>query len=242
MGLALEITGVSKSFGALKVIDDLSVTLGEGEALGIVGPNGAGKTTLFNLITGSIPPDGGTIRFDQSVIVAQAPHLRVRRGLGRTYQIPRPFGGMTVFENLELGAFLGGARQAKETTMSWVYEVFPVLKNRRKQKAGTLSGGEQQMLLIGRALMSQPKLLMIDELSFGLAPLLVQNLFKTLKQVHESTRISILLVDQNVRMALEFSDRAYIIGDGSIVIEGKAQDFLSSQQVKDAYFGIGSED
>jgi branched-chain amino acid transport system ATP-binding protein len=126
--------------------------------------------------------------------------------------------------------------------MKWVYEVFPVLKERRKQKAGTLSGGEQQMLLISRALMSQPKLLMIDELSFGLAPLLVQNLFRTMRQIHESTGISILLVEQNVRMALEFSDRGYIIENGSVVAEGRAQDFLNSQQVKDAYLGIASEE
>jgi branched-chain amino acid transport system ATP-binding protein len=153
----------------------------------------------------------------------------------------RVFREMSVLENLEMGAVISRARQVKDSTMNWVYEVFPILKTRQDQKAGTLSGGEQQMLLIARALMSQPKLLLIDELSLGLAPLLVQNLFKTMKQLHESTEIAIVLVEQNVRAALELADRGYVIESGRIVVQGKAQDLLNSEDIKDAYFGVASE-
>lgn len=238
----LEVDKIDVYYGDLKALWEVSLVINEGEIVVLFGSNGAGKSTTLRTISGLLRPATGSITFNGLSLMEQAVHRIVELGIGLVPEEKKIFRGMTVLENLEMGAFLGSARQAKDAKMKWVYEVFPVLKERRKQKAGTLSGGEQQMLLISRALMSQPKLLMIDELSFGLAPLLVQNLFRTMRQIHESTGISILLVEQNVRMALEFSDRGYIIENGSIVAEGKAQDFLNRQQVKDAYFGIASEE
>jgi branched-chain amino acid transport system ATP-binding protein len=238
----LEVDKIDVYYGDIKALWEVSLVINEGEIVVLFGSNGAGKSTTLRTISGLLRPATGSITFNGLSLMEQAVHRIVELGIGLVPEEKKIFRGMTVLENLEMGAFLGSARQAKDAKMKWVYEVFPVLKERRKQKAGTLSGGEQQMLLISRALMSQPKLLMIDELSFGLAPLLVQNLFRTMRQIHESTGISILLVEQNVRMALEFSDRGYIIENGSIVAEGKAQDFLNRQQVKDAYFGIASEE
>jgi branched-chain amino acid transport system ATP-binding protein len=238
----LEVDKIDVYYGDIKALWEVSLVINEGEIVVLFGSNGAGKSTTLRTISGLLRPATGSITFNGLSLMEQAVHRIVELGIGLVPEEKKIFRGMTVLENLEMGAFLVSARQAKDAKMKWVYEVFPVLKERRKQKAGTLSGGEQQMLLISRALMSQPKLLMIDELSFGLAPLLVQNLFRTMRQIHESTGISILLVEQNVRMALEFSDRGYIIENGSIVAEGKAQDFLNRQQVKDAYFGIASEE
>jgi len=238
----LEVDKIDVYYGDLKALWEVSLVIKEGEIVVLFGSNGAGKSTTLRTISGLLRAATGSITFNGLNLMEQAVHRIVELGIGLVPEEKKIFRGMTVLENLEMGAFLGSARQAKNTTMKWVYEVFPVLKERRKQKAGTLSGGEQQMLLISRALMSQPKLLMIDELSFGLAPLLVQNLFRTMRQIHESTGITILLVEQNVRMALEFSDRGYIIENGSVVAEGRAQDFLNSQQVKDAYFGIALEE
>lgn len=238
----LEVDKIDVYYGDLKALWEVSLTVEDGEIVVLFGSNGAGKSTTLRTLCGLLRPATGSISFNGLSLIEQPVHKIVELGIGMVPEERKVFRGMTVLENLELGAFLGSARQVKDTTMNWIYEVFPVLKERRKQKAGTLSGGEQQMLLISRALMSQPKLLLVDELSFGLAPMLVQNLFRIMRQIHESTGISILLVEQNVRMALELSDRGYIIENGSIVGEGKAQDFLSSQQVKDAYFGIASEE
>lgn len=238
----LEVDKIDVCYGDVKVLRDVSLTVEKGEIVALIGSNGAGKSTTLKTICGFLKPAKGGITFNGISLIEQPVHKIVELGIGMVPEEKKVFRGMTVLENLELGAFLGGVRPSKDATLNWVCEVFPVLKERRKQKAGTLSGGEQQMLLISRALMSQPRLLMIDELSFGLAPLLIQNLFKTLGQIHESTKISILLVEQNVRMALEFSDRGYIIENGSIVAEGEAKLFLDSQQVKDAYFGISLEE
>jgi len=239
--MVLEVDKIDVYYGDLKALWEVSLIVEDGEIVVLFGSNGAGKSTTLRTICGLLRPATGSIRFKGLSLIEQPVHKIAELGIGMVPEEKKVFRGMTVLENLELGAFLGSARQRKDATMNWIYEVFPVLKERRKQKAGTLSGGEQQMLLISRALMSQPKLLLVDELSFGLGPLLVQNLFRIIKQIHESTGITILLVEQNVRMALELSDRGYIIENGSIIGEGKAQDFLSSQQVQDAYFGISSE-
>lgn len=234
----LEIQRISVHYGDLKVLCDVSITIKDGEIVVLFGSNGAGKSTTLRTICGLLRPTTGGISLSGLSLNAQPVHKIVELGICMVPEENKVFPEMTVLENLELGAFARRARHDKDTTMNWVYDVFPILKERGKQKAGTLSGGQQKMLLIGRALMSEPKLLLIDEMSFGLAPLLVQNLFGTIKELHESTGLTILLVEQNVRMALELADRGYIIENGYIVADGKGKDFLNSKQIKDAYFGI----
>lgn len=234
----LNIHRINVYYGDLKVLCDVSLTVKDGEIVALIGSNGAGKSTTLRTICGLLRPTIGSISFSGLSLLGQPVHKIVKLGICMVPEENKVFPEMTVLENLELGAFAGRARHDKDTTMNWVYDVFPILKERGKQKAGTLSGGEQKSLLIGRALMSQPKLLLLDEISFGLAPLLVKNLFGTIKELHESTGLTILLVEQNVRMALELADRGYIIENGYIVANGKGQDLLNSKQVKDAYFGI----
>lgn len=236
--MVLEVNAVDVYQGDLKALRDVSLTVEDREIVVLIGSNGAGKSTLLKTICGLLRPRTGIIKFNGVSLVGEPVHHVVELGICMVPEEKRIFRGMTVLENLDLGSTVRRARRAKGNTVNWVYDIFPILKERMEQKAGTLSGGEQQMLLIGRALMSQPRLLMVDELSLGLAPLLVQTLFRTLRQIHESRGISILLVEQNVRMALAFSDRGYIIENGQIVAEGKARDFLSSKEVKEAYFGV----
>lgn len=238
MGLALEIAGVSKSFGALKVIDDLSVTLGEGEALGIVGPNGAGKTTLFNLITGSIPPDGGTIRFDQSAIVAQAPHLRVRRGLGRTYQIPRPFGGMTVFENVLVAASYGtskGEHASHERCVEILSDTG--LLSKANTLAGSLTILERKRLELARALGTDPSVLLLDEIAGGLTDPEVDQLVKLIQSIHHSG-MSIIWIEHLLHALVAVVDRVQAIHFGKHLIEGNPADIINSPEMREVYLGI----
>jgi branched-chain amino acid transport system ATP-binding protein len=237
----LDVKDIDVYHGDLQALNKVSLTIEDKEIVAIVGSNGAGKSTLLRTICGLLRPATGNIDFNGFDLNNQPVHKIVELGICMVPEEKRVFREMSVLENLEMGAVISRARQVKDSTMNWVYEVFPILKTRQDQKAGTLSGGEQQMLLIARALMSQPKLLLIDELSLGLAPLLVQNLFKTMKQLHESTEIAIVLVEQNVRAALELADRGYVIESGRIVVQGKAQDLLNSEDIKDAYFGVASE-
>lgn len=237
----LEIRDINVYHGDLQALHEVSLTVQDREIVAIVGSNGAGKSTLLRTISGLLKPAAGKMEFNGADLVEQPVHKVVELGICMVPEERRVFREMSVLENLEMGAFIGRARQVKDSTLDWVCEVFPILKTRQDQKAGTLSGGEQQMLLIARALMSQPKLLLIDELSLGLAPLFVQHLFKIMKQLYETTEISIVLVEQNVRMALELADRGYIIENGSIVAEGQAQDLLNREDIKDAYFGVASE-
>jgi branched-chain amino acid transport system ATP-binding protein len=237
----LEIRDIDVYHGDLQALHEVSLTVGDREIVAIVGSNGAGKSTLLRTICGLLKPATGKMEFNGSDLVEQPVHKIVELGICMVPEERKVFREMTVLENLELGAFTSRARQVKDSTMCWVCEVFPVLETRKSQNAGTLSGGEQQMLLIARALMSQPKLLLIDELSLGLAPLFVQHLFKTLRQLYESTEIAIVLVEQNVRAALELADRGYVIEGGRIVAEGEAQDLLRREDIKDAYFGVASK-
>lgn len=238
MGLALEITGVSKSFGALKVIDDLSVTLGEGEALGIVGPNGAGKTTLFNLITGSIPPDRGTIRFDQSAIVAQAPHLRVRRGLGRTYQIPRPFGRMTVFENVLVAASYGSSKRESAGHDECVEILSRTgLLSKANTTAGTLTILERKRLELARALGTNPTVLLLDEIAGGLTDPEVEELVELIKSIHHSG-MSIVWIEHLLHALVAVVDRVQAIHFGKHLIEGNPAEIINSPEMREVYLGI----
>jgi len=237
----LEIKDINVYHGDLQALHEVSLTVKDREIVAIVGSNGAGKSTLLSTISGLLKPATGKMAFNGADLVEQPVHKVVELGICMVPEERRVFREMSVLENLEMGAFIGRARRVKDATLDWVCEVFPILKTRQDQKAGTLSGGEQQMLLIARALMSQPKLLLIDELSLGLAPLFVQHLFKIMKQLYETTEISIVLVEQNVRMALELADRGYIIESGSIVAEGQARDLLNREDIKDTYFGVASE-
>ena len=234
----LEIKGIDVYHGDIQALRNVSLTVGDREIVTIVGSNGAGKSTLLRSITGLLRPAAGEITFNGLDLSKEPVHKIVEHGIGMVPDERKVFGEMSVLENLEMGAFCREARQVRHASLRRIYEIFPVLEGRKSQQAGTLSGGEQKMLLIARALMSQPKLLLIDELSLGLAPLLVQNLFRTLRQLYESTEIAIVLVEQNVRAALELADRGYVIENGEIVAQGKAQDLLNSKDIKDAYFGV----
>jgi len=237
----LEIRDIDVYHEDLQALHEVSLTVEDREIVAIVGSNGAGKSTLLRTICGLLKPATGEMDFNGFDLIEQPVHKIVELGICMVPEERKVFREMTVLENLEMGAFTSRARQVKDSTMSWVCEIFPILESRKIQKAGTLSGGEQQMLLIARALMSQPKLLLIDELSLGLAPLLVQHLFETMRQLYESTEIAIVLVEQNVRAALELADRGYVIENGRIVAEGEAQDLLSRKDIKDAYFGVASQ-
>lgn len=234
----LEIHKIDVYYGDLKAVSDISLTVEDGEILVLIGSNGAGKSTILKTICGLLRPATGSIYFNGLRLDQQPVHTIVQLGISMVREERRVFPEMTVLENLELGAFVGDARQNKNETMNRVYKLFPILRGRNNQKAGTLSGGEQQMLVIGRALMSRPKLLLLDELSLGLAPLMVQNILKVIKQIHESTRISILLVEQHIDMALLLADRGYIIENGQIVMQGDAKSLLTNQKVRDTYFGL----
>jgi len=236
----LEIRGIDVYYGDLQALWDISLTVQDGEIVALVGPNGAGKSTLIKTISGLLKPATGAIDFDGIRLDKRPAYTIPELGVAMVPEGRRLFPEMSVLENLELGAFNIRARKAKDETAEWVYTVFPVLKERKNQAAGTLSGGEQQMLAIGRALMAMPKLLLIDEVSLGLSPLLSQNLFRVIKEIRESRGITMFLVEQNVRMALEVADRGYIIETGRIVGEDKASVLLTSEHVKEAYLGFGS--
>lgn len=236
----LEIKGIDVYYGDLQALWDISLTVQDGEIVALVGPNGAGKSTLIKTIAGLLKPATGAINFDDVRLDKRPAHTRPELGVAMVPEGRRLFSDMSVLENLELGAFNARARKAKEETAEWVCTVFPVLKERKNQTAGTLSGGEQQMLAIGRALMSLPKLLLIDEVSLGLSPLLSQNLFRVINEIRESRGITMFLVEQNVRMALEVADRGYIIETGRIVGQDKASALLVSEHVKEAYLGFTS--
>jgi branched-chain amino acid transport system ATP-binding protein len=237
----LDLKEIDVYHGDLQALRKVSLTIEDKEIVAIVGSNGAGKSTLLRTICGLHRPATGSLSFDGVSLIAQPVHEIVNLGICMVPEERRVFREMSVLENLEMGSVIRRARQARDSTLDWVYEVFPILKTRQGQKAGTLSGGEQQMLLIARALMSQPKLLLIDELSLGLAPLLVQNLFKTMRQLYESTELAIVLVEQNVRAALELADRGYVIEGGRIVAGGEAKELLGREDIKDAYFGVAPE-
>ncbi len=237
----LEVKDIDVYHGDLQALNGVSLKVEDREIVTIVGCNGAGKSTVLRTICGLLRPAAGDMDFNGHDLIEQPVHKIVELGICMVPEERRVFRDMNVLENLEMGAFTSRARKIKDRTLSWVCEVFPVLESRMDQKAGTLSGGEQQMLLIARALMSLPKLLLIDELSLGLAPLLVQNLFRTLRQLYESTEIAIVLVEQNVRMALELADRGYIIESGNIVAEGEARGLLNRGDIRDTYFGVTSE-
>ncbi|HOG59592.1 MAG TPA: ABC transporter ATP-binding protein [Anaerolineaceae bacterium] len=232
----LKLTDIDTYYGDLQALWGISLEVKEGEMVSLIGPNGAGKTTSLLSITGLLRPSNGSILFDGHDLLKVPPYKVVDLGISMVMEGGRVFAGMTVMENLELGAYGTRARKQRAETVDHVFEIFPRLKERLTQRAGTLSGGERQMLAIGRAMMSKPKLLMLDEPSFGLAPILVDAIFEMVKSINKQG-VTILLVEQNVRAALELADRAYVIENGRIVGEGSGEALLSFESVRSAYLG-----
>ncbi len=232
----LELKGVNAYYGQLQALWDVSLEVNEGEFVALIGPNGAGKTTTLKVITGLLKPAAGTVRFCGRDLVREPANRIVELGISQVPEGGRVFTGMTVLENLELGAFVAQARKDRVQSLQWVFGIFPRLEERKHQRAGTLSGGERQMLAIGRALMSKPKLLLLDEPSFGLAPLLVEHIFETITEINKQG-VTILLVEQNIRAALELASRAYVIENGRVVGQGAHEDLLSFESVRSAYLG-----
>jgi branched-chain amino acid transport system ATP-binding protein len=232
----LNIDKIDVFYNELQAIWGVSLEVNAGEIVALIGPNGAGKTTILRVVSGLLKSKSGYVHFLGHNISAAPPHKIVELGLSQVPESGKIFTGMSVLENLELGAFVAQARKEKDQSLERVYEIFPRLEERKTQQAGTLSGGERQMLAIGRALMSRPKLLMLDEPSFGLAPILVEHMFETIRKINQQG-VTILLVEQNVQASLELAHRAYLLENGQIVGEGKGQDLLSFESVRSSYLG-----
>jgi len=232
----LEVRDLHAAYGELRALSGVSLRVAPGEIVALVGSNGAGKTTLLRCIAGLVPARAGLVRWDGEDLAAVRAHRLVERGIAMVPEGRRLFGRMTVEENLRLGAFTPRARAEREATLGRIYETFPRLSERRRQFAGSLSGGEQQMVAIGRALMTRPRLLMLDEPSLGLAPRVVESIFRVFADINRGG-VAIFLVEQNVRAALALAHRAYVLEHGRIVGEGRGADVLADPQVRQAYLG-----
>ena len=233
----LELREVVAGYGHFTALWDVDLRVDRGEAVAVVGPNGSGKTTLLRVISGVIAPRSGDLVFENVSLAGRPPHDIVARGIAHVPEGRRLFPGLTVFENLKMGAFLPHARRGFGENLERVYTLFPVLAERRQQRAGSLSGGEQQMLAIGRALMSRPRLILFDEPSMGLAPVMVLRLFDLIHRIREEG-YTILVVEQNVRQVLKLVDRAYLLEVGRIRMEGRAADLAEQDFVRKAYVGL----
>lgn len=232
----LEVSHVDVHRGETQVLWDISLNIEQGERAAILGSNGAGKTSFLSALTATLPIARGTIRFDGRALDGKRPHQVAGLGIAMVPEGRRLYRDMTVKENLEMGAFPRNARQRLKETMAHVIELFPILGRRKTQPAGTLSGGEQQMLAIGRALMSRPKLLLVDELSLGLAPMITRSIYRTLSEL--GTDITILLVEQNVEKALSFSQQAHILESGRLTRSGKSSELMADVDIRRAYLGL----
>lgn len=231
----LTVENLSVHYGMIQAVHDVSFHVNEGEIVSLIGANGAGKTTILRTISGLIRPSEGTISFVDQPIQKMAPQKIVSSGLSQVPEGRHVFAGLTVQENLEMGAFLRKDKQVKED-YTQVFKKFPVLGERKNQDAATLSGGEQQMLAMGRALMSKPKLLLLDEPSMGLAPIFICEIFSIIEEI-KAQGTTVLLIEQNANMALSIADRGYVLETGKIVLEGTGEALLSSEEVKKAYLG-----
>jgi branched-chain amino acid transport system ATP-binding protein len=238
----LTISHVDVYYGDLQALWDISLIIKIGEIVTLVGSNGAGKSTLMKAISGLLKVQAGTIDLDSIRLNRLPAHRIVELGISMVPEGRRIFPQMNVLENLEMGASINTARKVRQKTMNGIYDLFPVLKERERQMAGTLSGGEQQMLAIGRALMSQPKILLIDEMSLGLSPLLVQELSRVIQGISTSRQLTVFLVEQDVQLALSMAHRGYVMENGQIVDQGDAKLLLSNARIKEAYLGIGREE
>lgn len=233
----LELKDLNVTYGAIHAIHDVSLTVNDGEIVSLIGANGAGKTTILHTITGLKKAAGGSIVYDGTDLLKTEPSKIITLGMAHVPEGRHIFPDMTVSENLEMGAYIRKDMDGIQQSMKEVFERFPRLKERRRQLAGTLSGGEQQMLAVGRALMSNPKIILMDEPSMGLSPLLVKEIFHIIQEVHKQG-ITVLLVEQNAKMALSIADRAYVLETGHISMSGDAGELLNDEKVKKAYLGL----
>ncbi|MEC9491106.1 MAG: ABC transporter ATP-binding protein [Flexistipes sp.] len=234
----LKVDNINVSYGEIQVVFDLSLQIKEGEIISIIGANGAGKSTLLKTISGMLEPIAGTIEFDNEIISKLEPHEIVEKGLIHVPEGRRLFSLMSVYENLEIGAYSKNAEKHFKDSIEEVFKLFPRLQERKKQLAVTLSGGEQQMVAIGRGIMGYPKLMMLDEPSLGLAPLLKKDIFTTISKISKEYGTTILLVEQDVINSLAISDRAYVMEHGQFVIEGSPDDLMDNPEIKKAYLGL----
>ena len=232
----LEVCGIHAAYGAVRALENVSLQLAAGEIICLLGANGAGKTTTLNCISGIVPVTRGRILFEGEDVTRERVHRLVARGIVQVPEGREIFPALSTQDNLMLGAWTLKRANGRGAELERVYDLFPRLKERAAQPAGTLSGGEQQMLMIGRALMAKPRLLMFDEPSLGLSPILVQHVFRIIRRIHEEG-LPILLVEQNVSMALEVSSRGYILENGEVRLEGEARDLATNPQVREAYLG-----
>jgi branched-chain amino acid transport system ATP-binding protein len=234
--MLLEIAGLTSHYGRIQALKGIDLQVAEGELLALVGANGAGKTTLLRTISGVLPATGGTIRFDGGDITRASPSARVRMGISQVPEGRQVFGPLSVEDNLRLGGYTRPAGEIS-ADLAEMYAMFPVLKEKRHEPAGTLSGGQQQMLAMSRALMARPKLLLLDEPSMGLAPLLVAEIFRAVRALKEAGT-TIFLVEQNAHAALSIADRGYVLETGRVVLQDSGKALLANERVKEAYLGV----
>ena len=233
----LSLSNIDAGYGTFQALFDVSLEVNAGEAIGVIGPNGAGKTTLMRVISGLIRPTAGRIAMEGADLLATPPHRILELGIAHVPENRRLFPRMTVEDNLRMGAFIPAARAKFRQRLEFVYDLFPRMKERRAQLAGTMSGGEQQMCAIGRALMSEPRLLLLDEPSAGLAPVVVQQVFGLVERIRASG-LTVLIVEQNVRQVLKVVDRAYLLEAGSIRVSGTSEELMRSESIREAYLGV----
>src|SRR5476649_2568982 len=233
----LTLRDIDAGYGTFQALCGVSLEVNAGEAIGVIGPNGAGKTTLMRVISGLIRPTAGQIEMEGVDLLATPAHRILRLGIAHVPENRRLFARMTVEDNLRMGAYIPAARQTFRQRLEFVYDLFPRMKERRSQLAGTMSGGEQQMCAIGRALMSEPKLLLLDEPSAGLAPVVVQQVFELVRRIR-GMGLTVLIVEQNVQQVLQVVDRAYLLEAGSIRASGKSDEMLANDTIRQAYLGV----
>jgi len=234
----LEVKSLHAGYGGLPVLHGVTLKVGRGELVAVVGPNGAGKSTLFKTISGIVTPTAGEIVFDGVSLLAVQPYRRAHLGIAHVPEGRQVFPSLSVRENLEIGASSGKGRRAWNESCEKIYALFPILAERARQLAGTLSGGEQQMLAIGRGLASAPKLLMLDEPSMGLAPAIADEIFERIVAIHRDTHVSVLLVEQRVAEALHFAARGYVLETGKVILEGDNEALTDTARIRRAYLGM----
>jgi branched-chain amino acid transport system ATP-binding protein len=236
MSELLRLSNINTYYGQMHILQGVTLEVREGELVSLLGGNASGKSTTLKTILGLVAPRSGTVDFDGENVTDRKTSYRIARGIAIVPENRRLFAPMTVLENLELGGYLSRDEKQRKEDLERVYSLFPVVYERRSQLAGTLSGGEQQMVAMGRALMSRPKLLLMDEPSMGLAPILVERSFEIIQQVHEAG-VAMLVVEQNANMALSIADRGYVLSTGRLVLEGKAKELLEHEDLRKAYLG-----